>query len=77
MDDEKKAPPANKFVEAPVEQPAKPKRRYKYIGGKYRTGVYLPDLVTKIKPDLCTDEQIDAYLKRFPKLLGQLWQEIK
>lgn len=66
------------------EQPAEPKiaetpaakapRKYRYIGPAYRSGIYMPDLVTKITPRTMSDAQIDAILSRYPKLLGRLWE---
>lgn len=72
---------ANEKLPAPeselLERAPKPKRKYKYIGPTFRVGVYLPDLATLINPITVSDADIDIYLNRFPKLRGQLWEELK
>ncbi len=76
MEDNKKNPAPAPAPEG-LEKTAKPKRRYKYIGPPFRTGIYLPDLVTKVNPDTVTDEEIDAFVKRFPKLLVNTWEKVQ
>ena len=77
MEDKNVKAPAPAVEPEGPEKAAKLKSRYKYIGGPYKTGIYLPDLVTKVNPATATDAEIDAYVKRFPKLLGNTWELVK
>ena len=77
MEDNKKNPTPTPPPDPETQERAvKPKRRWKYVGQPFKTGIYLPDLVTKINPDTATDTEIDAYVKRFPKLRGGTFQEL-
>ncbi|MBL7780685.1 MAG: hypothetical protein JNM22_05660 [Saprospiraceae bacterium] len=54
----------------------KPKRRWKYVGQAFQTGICLPDLTTIVNPTTISDDDIDAYVKRWTKLRGKVWKEV-
>jgi hypothetical protein len=56
--------------------PGKLKRRWKYVGQSFNTGIYLPDLITMVNPITLPDADIDAFVARWPKLRDRVWKEV-
>jgi hypothetical protein len=54
-----------------------PRRRWKYVGPHFTTGVYLPDCMTLINPITEAEANIDVFVNRYPQLEGQLWERVK